>query len=143
MRVRLFRPFLLLILPLLLAACDGAIGFEGAAYRLADPRPEDKGFILVDEPLPSGLALEPLAGVKVTVNHDPEDVHRTDKTAKGWTTDATSSEEGTFSGDGVNGPGRLEMAVAARKEGCSDVVRTFRHDKADHQMYVILVCDKL
>jgi hypothetical protein len=141
MRARLFSP-LLLTLALLLAACDGEIFFDGVAYRLADPRPGDKGFILVDEELPSGLALEPLAGVEVTIYHDPEDIHRTDETARRWRTEATSSEDGTFSSGGATAPGGFEAAVGARKQGCTDVSRNFKHGKVDHKVYVVLVCDE-
>lgn len=93
------------------------------------------------EELPRDLALEPLAGVEVTLFHDPEDVHRGPEEARRWSTEATSSEDGTFVAGGATAPGWFEVAVRARRPGCLDVIQNFPHDKAEHTIYVVLICE--
>jgi hypothetical protein len=118
---------ILVILPLMVTACDAVLKAEGTVYEWIDAPAGSDSEMYINTAAPAGRMIKPVANASVSFSIYSADNPR-----------VTTSANGTFSWNGLFAP-KSTLDIKVEKEGYRAIKKQFRRDDVLYSFVIFLV----
>lgn len=128
---------ILVVFIMLLSACDGFLGIKGTVYEWTNAPTGETGKIYIDEELPEGIDIKPIADADITISPmGSEDSTEIIMSFVGACTDSS----GNFEHGYVVAPTKAKFQIKVEKEAYFTVEREFMHPiNGDTRTIIVLM----